>query len=175
MSTPHPKPVATSSGFTMYHENHKIYFVDERSNWGYTLMFVVGLVTFLMFVGGIIFMSIGEGTMFWVGTVLLIFGLSGGVLNQVSNRQSKKNMEGPLDEKKHICIIDLTKQSLYGPDHNMLSPMLQVTIEKKMQLTSSSKALVINYPGGSIEICKGNPFGGGTVLMEQALKDRALM
>ena len=86
----------------------------------------------------------------------------------------KKVNAKPVAELKHICIIDLTANTLLDGQQNLLAPLTEVRLMRKMQITSSSPELKLTWNRGSLTIVQGNPFSGGVSAVEDALVSKGI-
>lgn len=89
-------------------------------------------------------------------------------------RYKKKLNALPLDQLETICAFDFNTGKLLDNTHRVVADLSQVTLRRAMQLSSSSPSLVLNIPGGSIKLVKGNPFSGGVSAVENLLIARGI-
>lgn len=86
----------------------------------------------------------------------------------------KKVNDIPVTDLETICIFDFVNDNLLDGLQNILSPLSEVYLQRKMQLTSSSPQLIVTWRSGTLSIVKGNPFSGGIDSVEKTLMAKGL-
>ena len=86
----------------------------------------------------------------------------------------KKINARPINELESICIIDLDGNKLLDGQQNILAPLNQVQLLRKMQFASSSPELVLKWNKNTLTLVKGNPFSGGISAVESALISKGM-
>ena len=86
----------------------------------------------------------------------------------------KKISAMPLNDLKSICIIDFAANNLLNGEHIILAPLQTVQLQRKMQFTSSSAKLVLQWNKNSLTLVEGNPFSGGITAVEKALISKGI-
>jgi len=86
----------------------------------------------------------------------------------------KKISATPADQLETICTFDFDSNNLLDSRQNILTPINQAYITRKMQITSSSPELLLCWNGGSVGIVKGNPFSGGIASIEKVLLSKGI-
>lgn len=169
--------LATSSGTVIYEDQNKLYITKKPAQWTSTFLFVTGLLAFILLANGVLQLFVFEMKIPDAPNLgLILFGL--GVLFafifwRVVVYRKKVNAK-PVDELKCICIIDLNNNTLLDEKQNILAPLNQVQLSRKMQLTSSSKQLVLQWNKNTLNIVEGNPFSGGIAAVEEVLISKGI-
>jgi hypothetical protein len=164
--------LAESSGTVVYENNHKLYITKKPAQWTTTLLFVTGLLTLILLANGILQLFVLNRQIHganMLGIILVVsavfFALVSWKIIGYRNRLNAK----PVNELKCICIIDLAAQNLLDGQQHVLSPLQHVHLQRKMQITSSSRQLVLTWNKNSLSIVEGNPFSGGIDAVEKTL------
>jgi hypothetical protein len=168
--------LAASSGTVIYENDNKLYITKKPAQWTTTFLFVTGLLALVflannflrLFVADKSHMSPTLNIIFWGLSILFIF-----IFWRVTVYRKKINAK-PFNELKCICIIDINNNTLLDEQQNTLAPLEQVILTRKMQLTSSSKQLVLQWNKNTLTIVEGNPFAGGVSAVEKALISKGI-
>lgn len=169
--------LAESSGTVIYDRGNKLYITKKPAQWTSTFLFVSGLLAFLFIVNGVLQFFLFKnphGAVSVVGIVLTILGFVFVALFWSVLRYRKKINEIPFDELKKICVIDFTNNNLIDSEENFLCSLNDVKLNRKMQLGSSSPALVFKWNKNKLLIVKGSPFSGGVTAVEGALISKGI-
>ncbi len=164
--------LAESSGTVIYENENKLYITKKPAQWTSTFLFVTGLLAFIMFSNGILQLFVfntefrNAQTFGMIATGLgILFAL---IFWRILAYRKKINAL-PFNEMKWTCIIDLAGNNLLDGQQNILAPLEQVQLTKKMQFTSSSPELVLKWDKHVLSLVEGNPFSGGIAAIEKAL------
>jgi hypothetical protein len=169
--------LATSSGTVIYENDNKLYITKKPAQWTTTFLFVTGLLAVILLANGLLQlfvfkMNIPDAPN--LGIILLALGILFALIFWRVMVYRKKINAKPVSELKCICIIDLTANTLLDGQQNILAPLDQVILTRKMQLTSSSKQLVLQWNKNTLTLVEGNPFAGGIAAVEQALISKGI-
>jgi len=164
--------LAASSGTVIYENDNKLYITKKPAQWTSTFLFVTGLLAFILLANGVLQlfvfeMKIPNATN--LGIILLALGVLFALIFWRVMVYRKKINAKPVNELKCICVIDLTGNNLLDGQQNILAPLNEVQLMRKMQLTSSSKQLVLQWNKNTLTIVEGNPFSGGISAFEKTL------
>lgn len=164
--------LAESSGTVVYENENKLYLTKKPAQWTTTFLFVTGLLSFILLANGLLQlfvfkMEIPDAPRF--GIILLAIGIFFALVFWRILAYKKKLNSRPVSELKCICIIDLAGNKLLDGLQNLLAPLKDVQLLRKMQLTSSSSQLVLSWDKNKLTIVEGNPFSGGIAAVENAL------
>lgn len=162
--------LAAASGVVIYEDGHKLY-ISKTPSWRGTLLFVTGLIAVILLSNGLLQLFViakphGSST---IGAILIVAGLFFmGICWRVRVYQ-KKVATIPFHELTSIAILDFQNNNLLDGQQNILTPLHQAYLRRKMQLGSSSPELIIEWGSGFLSIVKGNPFSGGILPIENVL------
>ena len=164
--------LAASSGTVIYENDNKLYITKKTAQWTSTFLFVTGLLAFILVVNSLLQLFVLEMKLPDapnLGFILLGLGILFALIFWRVLVYRKKINAKPVSELKCICIIDLTANNLLDGKQNILAPLNQVQLSRKMQFTSSSPELVLQWNKNTLTLVEGNPFAGGIAAVEQAL------
>lgn len=164
--------LATSSGTVIYENDNKLYITKKPAQWTSTFLFVTGLLAFILLANGLLQLLVFEMKIAGapnLGIMLLGLGILFAIIFWRVLVYRKSVNAKPVAELKCICIIDLAANNLLDGQQNLLAPLSHVQLTRKMQLTSSSKQLVLQWHKSTLTIVEGNPFSGGIADVEKAL------
>jgi len=169
--------LAESSGTVIYENENKLYIARKPAQWTSTFLFVSGLLAFILFSNGILQLFVFN-TQFHNSQTIGIIGIGLGILFALIFWRilayRKKINALPLNEMKWTCIIDLSGNNLLDGQENILAPLEQVQLSRKMQFTSSSPELVLIWDKHILSLVEGNPFSGGIATVEKALISKGI-
>jgi hypothetical protein len=169
--------LASSSGTVIYEAGNKLYITKKPAQWTSTFLFVTGLLAFILLANGLLQLFVFKMQPHGVQTLGIILTAAGVLFALIFWRviaYRKKLNTIPLNELKCICIIDLNNNTLLDEHQNTLASLQQVQLSRKMQLTSSSPALVLQWNKNTLTLVQGNPFAGGIAAVEQALISKGI-
>ncbi len=164
--------LAASSGTVIYEDGNKLHISKRPANWTSTFLFVTGLLAFILLVNGVLQLTVfkeqlnGSST---IGMALIGIGALVIILFWRVWAYRKKARAIPPHQLENIAILDLGNNTLLDGQQNILTPLNQAYLIRKMQITSSSPELILYWNGGSLSIVKGNPFSGGVAAIEKVL------
>lgn len=164
--------LAASSGTVIYEDQNKLYVAKMPAPWTATFLFVAGLLAFILLANGVLmlfFLKTQPAIPQSLGLMLMALGVLFAFICWKVNAYRKKMNAKPVSELECICIIDIGANLLLDGKQNMLAPLDQVKLNRKMQLTSSSSKLVLQWNKNSLTVVEGNPFSGGIADIEKAL------
>lgn len=169
--------LAESSGTIIYENENRLHIVKKTAQWTSTFMFVTGLLAFILLTNGILqlfFFNKQIPELSTLGIILSALGLLFLLIFWRIIAYRKKLNTNPLNELKCICILDFSTNNLLDAQQNILSPINNILLVRKMQITSSSPELVLNWGNKSLSIAKGNPFSGGISSVEKFLISKGI-
>lgn len=169
--------LAASSGIVIHEDGNKLYISKRRATWTSTFLFVTGLLVVILLGNGVLQLTTfkeqvnGSST---IGMVLIGVGALFTILFWRVWVVRKKAHAIPPHQLEHIAIIDTANNTLLDGQQNILTPLNQAYLMRKMQITSSSPELIIQWANGSLSIAKGNPFSGGIAAIEKVLLSKGI-
>ena len=169
--------LAESSGTVIYEAGNKLYLSKSPASWVSTFLFVTGVLAVILLGNGVLQLTAFKNQIpgstklgiILIGIALVLIT----VFWRVRLYQKKVNAIPP-DQLKNICIFDFGSNNLLDSRQNIITPLNQAWLTRKMQLTSSSPELLLCWNGGSVSIIKGNPFSGGIAGIEKVLLSRGI-
>ena len=169
--------LAESSGTVIYEAGNRLYISKKPAQWISTFLFVNGLLVFILLANGVLQLTLFKDQLTDSSTIgIILIGIAvlfALIFWRVRVYQKKVNAT-PLSTLKNICIFDFENNNLLDGQQNILTPINQVWLKRKMQIGSSSPELIIRWDGGSLSIVKGNPFSGGIASIEKVLLSKGL-
>ncbi|MBW2453732.1 MAG: hypothetical protein JRI68_04445 [Deltaproteobacteria bacterium] len=169
--------ITRASGVGLIEQDGKLYAVDLGTGWAYTMGFVLGLITFIFGAFGTVQLVLaiaGAGGLAVLGAIFVPIAAATGVGLWLVVRHVQRRHAAPLGSLPVIVVFDFAAGQLCAATGQPLAPLAQVQLGHKLQLGSSSKALELRWPGGSVALVRGNPFAGGSSAIEDALGSRGL-
>jgi len=169
--------LAQSSGTIIHEAESRLYISKRPARWISTFLFVTGLLILILFANGMLQLTLfkdettGTST---IGFILILVALFFAVIFWRVRVYQKKINAIPLHELQHKAIFDFENNNLLDGQQNILTPINQAWLMRKMQITSSSPELLISWNGGSLSIVKGNPFSGGIADIEKTLTSKGI-
>lgn len=169
--------LAASSGTVIYENDNKLYITKKPAQWTSTFLFVTGLLAFILLANGLLQLFVSK--MYTpdapnLGIILLALGILFALIFWRIITYRKKINAIPVNELKSICIIDLAANNLLDGQQNVLAPLDEVILTRKMQFTSSSPELVLKWNKNTLTLVQGNPFSGGIAAVENILISKGL-
>jgi len=169
--------LAESSGTVIYENENKLYITKKPAQWTATFLFATGLLAFIFLSNGVLQLFVFKrqlpGTPN-LGIILNALGILFALIFWRITAYRKKLNAIPVNELKCFCIIDLAANNLLDGNLNLLAPLEDVQLVRKMQITSSSPQLVIQWNKNSLTLVEGNPFSGGIAAVEKALISKGI-
>ena len=167
--------LATSSGTIIYENENKLFITRKPAQWTTTFLFVTGLLAFILLVDGFLqFFTMKIPDAPNLGLILLGIGALFALIFWRVMVYRKKINAKPIEELSSICIIDLTANNLLDGRQNILAPLNEVHLVRKMQFTSSSPELLLKWDKHTLSLVQGNPFSGGIGAVEKALISKGI-
>jgi len=165
---PPPKILAESSGIAVVEHRGALWVVDRKTGWTSTAIFVTGLVAGIGLLGGFsILFTVGLA-----GLGPMVVGVLGVVGLVLLVRWKRRQEQAPLQSLPVLCAFDPRQGAVTDAAGRPFAHLQQVELARAFQVTSSSPALELRYPGGKLLLVRGNPFGGGIDDVEHVLKQR---
>lgn len=165
--------VASSSGCVLWNDQNKLFAIRTSSGGLSIAIFVFLLLAIIFSANGILWTIFGINARvesFLPGIIFLVMG-AGFSLFTFKFIQSKRKSNNLLPHQGNcICVFDLTTRKIYDGNEKELGTFADSSLERKFQMTSSSKKLVLVCRGKEILLAKGNPFDGGIYAVESYLK-----
>jgi hypothetical protein len=168
--------LAASSGTVIYEAGNKLYICKRPATWTSVFLFVTGLLAFILLVNGVLQLVVfkDQAGSSKIGIILILIAVFFTIVFWRVRVYQKKVSAIPLHELKITGIFDFESNNLLDGEQNILTPIDQVWLLRKMQVGSSSPELLIRWNGGSLSIVKGNPFSGGIAGIEKVLLSRGI-
>lgn len=169
--------LAYSSGIVIYESGNKLYLSKQSGNAAGTILFVTGLLAFILLGNGILQLTVFKDQIpnsSKLGMLLIGIGLILAFVFWKVRVYQKKQAATPLQQLSTICIIDFETNNLLDGQQRILAPINEVWLTRKLQITSSSPELLLLWNRGSIRIVKGNPFSGGIGDIEKVLLEKGI-
>lgn len=170
--------LAASSGTIIYEGQNKLYIAKMPAQWTATFLFVTGVLAFILFSNGVLMLFVFKpqpAIPQSLGIILTALGVLFAFISWKVNAYRKKMNSKPVNELECICIIDLAAGTLLDGKQQMLAPLDQVKLNRRMQITSSSPKLVLQWHNNSLTVVEGNPFSGGIADVEKVLISKGLI
>ena len=168
--------LAESSNIVAYETGNKLYISKRPATWTSVFLFVTGLLAVILLVNGILqlFMVKDATGSSRLGIILIVIAVLFIIVFWKVWLYRKKTNAIPLHQLQTICIFDFESNYLLDAQQNILTPIEQAWLTRKMQISSSSPELIIQWNGGSFNIVKGNPFSGGITGIERVLLSKGI-
>lgn len=169
--------LAESSGTVLHESGNKLYISKRPAEWTSTFLFVTGLLALIVWVNGLVQFFVIEKKdteSSSLGTILIAIAVVVSIVFWRVWMYRKKVRAIPPNELKNTLTFDFETNNLLDDQQNILTPLSQARLIRKMQLTSSSPELIISWDRGSLSIAKGNPFSGGIAKIENVLVSKGI-
>lgn len=169
--------LAASSGTVIYENDNKLYITKKPAQWTSTFLFVTGLLAFILLANGLLQLFVSKMNTPDspnLGIILLALGIFFAIIFWRVIAYRKKLNAIPVNELKCICIIDLASNKLLDGQLNLLAPLENVYLSRKMQFTSSSPELLLKWNKNRLTLVEGNPFSGGIAAVEKTLVSKGI-
>jgi hypothetical protein len=169
--------LAESSGTVIYEAENKLYLSKSPAPQVSTFLFVTGVLGFILLGNGVLQLTVFKNQIpgsTKLGIMLIGIGLVFVAIFWRIRLYQKKVNAIPPHQLKNICIFDFGSKNLLDSQQNILTPLNQAWLSRKMQLSSSSPELLLCWKGGNLSIIKGNPFSGGIVEIEKLLLSKGI-
>lgn len=168
--------LAAASGVIIYEDGSRLYISKTPASWTATFLFVTGLLAFILLGNGVLqlfVMGEPDGSP-RLGIILLIISVFFIILFWRVWVYRKKASATPFDKLVNIAVVDFESNNLLNGQQQILTPLHQAYLRRKMQLGSSSPELIIEWSQGSLSLVKGNPFSGGVSVIENILLSKGI-
>lgn len=156
------RAIADNGRFVLAEDGPRLLFVERRGLVPAWAVYVAGLLAVILTATAAIAVGFGvrrqDGTM-TLGLVLLVVGVLAGWGCVVLARRRTAIRERALDPAQAIVVLDREAGVLRGGGRE-LARLDQVRFVRRFQLTSSSRALHVVWPGGERAVYRGDPFSG---------------
>lgn len=166
MSAGEPRVLGEVGGLVVAEQGALVLVVDRRSGPPAVLAFVAGVIA-LVFGGfgavSLTAVATGHAADLPVGlcAALLAVGLAAAAVATATVRRIRRSRLIPVSSYRPVAVFDRASRLYLDADGRVLAPLDVVTFHRRMQLGSSSAALVAQTPTGSHVLLRGNPFTGG--------------
>lgn len=168
--------LASASGIVIHEDGLKLYISKIPARWTSTFLFITGLLAVILLINGILQLFVFRNTenSSGIGIILLGTGIFFTILFwRVRIFQKKKNAT-PFHELEKIAVIDLGNNNLLDGQQHILTPLNRTYLRRKMQISSSSPELILEWENGSLSLVHGNPFSGGVAAIEKVLQSKGI-
>lgn len=144
--------LADNGGFVLAEDGARLLFFQRRilPTW---LVFVPGLLTVITVGNAVVQLVLGNVA---VGAVLLAVGVACGFGTRAALGSRRRAKAAPLVAGDAVVVIDTDARVLLDGDGVVLAPLDAVRIERAMQVTSSSRALRVAWPGEAVVVYRGD-------------------
>jgi hypothetical protein len=168
--------LAASSGTVIYENENRLYIAKKPAQWTAIALFVMGLLAFILMVNGLLQLFVFKMNTPApnAGLMLTALGVFFALIFWRIMAYRKKINALPFNELSCICIIDFAANNLLDGQQNLLAPLKDVALMRKMQFTSSSPELVLKWNKNTLSVVQGNPFSGGISAIEKALISKGI-
>jgi hypothetical protein len=156
-----PRIVAEVGGLVVAERGPLIILVDRRTGPLATTAFVVGVLALVLGGFGLVALMVPTALPWWLGVVFLVVGVGLAVGALALVRRIGKARTRPLSGHRPVAVFDRARRVYADADGIVVAPLDHVRFQKRMQLASSSPALIAVTPSGSRILKRGNPFNGG--------------
>jgi hypothetical protein len=166
MSAPaEPRIIVEVGGLAVAERGPLVVLVDRGTGALATLAFVTG-VSALVFGGfGVVALTLaatGRAPLpWWLGALFLLVGVAFACAALAVVSRIRAARTRPLGTYRPVAVFDRARRVLIDADGAVVAPLDRIRIHTRTQLTSSSPALVVDTPGGTRILKRGNPFNGG--------------
>lgn len=165
--------IAEASGTRLVERGGQWLALDMATGALSIVVFVLGLITFIGGINGIVWLATGlanaGGHVLGGLVVIAIAGLVGFALSRAV-MALRRRRSAPNDQLPIKVIFDFDRGQLLNSQGAPLAPLTAVRVDRRLHIGSSAPRLVACWPGGAVEIVKGSPFAGGVSEIESALK-----
>lgn len=146
--------LADNGGYVLAEDGSRLYFLRRQilPTW---LPFVLGVVAVVGLVNAVVLAATVDVA---AGAVLLVVGAGAGAGLYAVLASRRRAKAAPLDPAAAIVVLDLGAGVLLNGAGQAFAALGQVRVQRAMQVTSSSKALKVVWPGGSCVVYRGDPF-----------------
>jgi hypothetical protein len=172
------KLLAAASGAEIYEDGPDRVVVYHRGGNGLAVaLFVVGLVSLILLAnGGLqIYLNVtGKGGHLMGGILLLGGGAMFAGLCSLVVAKRKALRKAEPKALPMVCALDFEAGTLDDHAGRPVAGLDEVRLARRFQLTSSSRALVFEHPGGRLRVARGSPFAGGIAPLEQVLEAKGI-
>ncbi len=151
--------LAESSGVALIERGPWLYVVERGTGTLYTVAFVLGLLVPFLGIGGTAIFLATESFLAGGGIAILVISCVFGLWRTIRTIRLRGTL--PLERLTVIVVFDRQRQVLCNAAGQPIAPLAGIILKRRMQLASSSRALHLYWPGGSMCLARGNPFGGG--------------
>lgn len=165
--------LAEASGFVAVAEADRVTVVDRQIRSLATAAYVLFLIALITDLAGAALLT----TALTTGNVPVLFPailLAVGVLATVAGvigwRALQERRRKPLSECRLVAVFDLGRGVLLDAAGHVVAPLPQVSVRRRLQVTSSSPNLFAISPHGSLLLASGNPFLGGLGRLPEVLR-----
>ena len=170
--------LAKASGCRLYKRADLIIAKEQPAQWIPTVQFVLLLISGIPLIFGVVSLVMylrGSDIELMMCVAFIIVGSLFGLAYVFLNKYSSKIKSLPPAEFNTICSFDLKNKILLDSTGKELDSFENTLVHRELQLTSSSKKLVVRYSDGVILLAKGNPFSGGTEPLEKVFRGVGLI
>ncbi|MFO0555711.1 MAG: hypothetical protein U0271_45465 [Polyangiaceae bacterium] len=153
MSSTDVNYLATCNETVVFERGSDLIVAYRPSRGSPTLLFVLGLVSFILIANGFVqSFTLGPA----IGAAFIGVGVLVGVALWLVVARRRRASDAPPEP---VLVLDRRDGVLRNAAGGALAQLAQVTFQRQMQMTSSAAALACVWPGGSVVIAYGNPFG----------------
>lgn len=150
-----------TGGFVLFRDGQRLVFVDRGTRWTVWARFVLGLITAILGINGIVQVALapsGRGVLGAGLGLVAVAGLTGFAFSRVHQHAKRENAKTRTEYRPRL-VVDLEHQVLVDASGQSLAPLTQVSFRKAFQVTSSARALECRWPGGRMTVARGGGMG----------------
>jgi hypothetical protein len=164
--------LADNGGYVLTEDGDRLLFFRRRilPSW---LAFVPGLLCVIAIGNAVAQLALGHLV---AAGVLAVVGAGGGRFAWAVRGRRRRVRARPLDPTDATVVVDLGARSLVDGTGQVLAPLDLVRVERSVQMTSSSRALRVVWPGGAVVVFRGDALSltGSIEAPTEALRTRGI-
>ena len=151
-----------SAGWVLFEHGRRLVFADRGTSYRRVLLFVLALLAVIAGCNGLVWLMAGmrSGEISRLGTGLIGTAAVAGLVGWWLWEADKRERATLPARDAWIAVVDLDARTFETPGGELLAPLTEVRFAPALQLASSSRALAATWPGGSMVVYRGSPFGG---------------
>jgi hypothetical protein len=162
--------IATCGGYELYEDGPRLVFVERPTGGIDIALFVVGLLTLITGVNGVVW-AVQLAT---PALVLLPIALVFGGIFALLWRWRRSTKQRPPGDLPALLILDRAQNAVCNGSGQPIAPLQGAVVREAFQLASSSKQLELACSAGTFSIARGSPFSGSIHDIADALRQRGI-
>ena len=164
--------LARSAGCVVVRDGDRVILADKGTQGLAIGIYVSGLLAFVLGVNGLlqVVMSVVGPMRFPVlGVVFLGIAAVPASILVLLVRVFRRRRDAPIHPEHIRCVVDQDRGIVLASDGSTLGAIDECRLARTFQLTSSSRALVLDTPRCRILLAAANPFSGSVKPLAEAL------